>query len=72
MTFLPFFRKRGFGGKVIDCVMVSKQSEQDTLRVTQLKIGDICLYMCGHMSCYTLTLPYFRVCSVFDPAPNFF
>ncbi len=49
MTFLPFFRNRGFGGKVRDCAMASERSEQDTLRVTQLKIGDICLYMCGHM-----------------------
>ncbi len=49
MTFLPFFRKMGFGGNVRDCAMASKQSEQDTLRVTQLEIGNICSYMCGHI-----------------------
>ena len=41
--------------------------------VTQLKIGDICLYICGdvRMSLCTLTLTYFCVSSVFDPVPNF-
>ncbi len=41
--------------------------------VTQLKIGDICLFMCVdvHMSFCTLTLVYFCVNSVCDPVPNF-
>ncbi len=41
--------------------------------VTQLKIGDVCLFICVdvRMSFCTLTLTYFCVRSVFDPFPNF-
>ncbi len=41
--------------------------------VTQLKIGDVCLfiYLDVRMSFCTLTLTYFCVRSVFDPVPNF-
>ncbi len=41
--------------------------------VTQLKIGDVSLfiYMWTYMSFCTMTLAYFCVRSVFDPVPNF-
>ncbi len=41
--------------------------------VTQLKIGDVCLfiYLDVRMSFCTLTLAYFCVSSVFDPVPSF-
>ncbi len=41
--------------------------------VTQLKIGDTCLfiYVCGcTYVIFTLTLTYFSVSSVFNPIPN--
>ncbi len=39
----------------------------------ELRIGDICLYICGYvrMSFCTLTVTYFCVSTVFDPVPNF-
>ncbi len=39
----------------------------------ELRIGDICLYMCVdvRMPFCTSTLVYFCVSSVFDPVPNF-
>ncbi len=42
--------------------------------VTQLKIGDICLFIICvdiRMSLCTLYLAYFCIISVFDPVPNF-
>ncbi len=40
--------------------------------VTQLKIGDVCLFICldVHMSFCTLTLSYFCVSALFDPVPS--
>ncbi len=54
--------------------MCNSSGARETLtRVTQLKIGDVCLFICLdiHMSFCTLTLAYFCVRSVFDPVPNF-
>ncbi len=55
--------------------LVSEQSERDTYRLTQLTIGDVCLfiYICLdiHMSFCTLTLSYFCVSWMFNPVPNF-
>ncbi len=53
------------------CWRASEASE--TLSgVTQLKIGDACLFICLDvlMSFCTLTLSYFRVSSTFYPVPN--
>ncbi len=48
-------------------------ASETLIGVTQLKIGNVCLfiYVCGrtYVIC-TLTLAYFCVRSVFDPIPN--
>ena len=53
-------------------LLVSERSKSLT-GVTQLKIGDVCLYMCldVSMSFCNLTFSYFCVSSLFDPVPNF-
>ncbi len=70
----------------IQCVVLQEKSGQrqvysgcnwrasETLTgVTQLKIGDVCLFICldVRMSFCTLTVSYFCVISLFDPVPNF-
>ncbi len=55
--------------------MFSWRASETLTEVTQLKIGDVCLfiYMFGRMYVilYTLTFSYFCVSSLFDPNPNF-
>ncbi len=57
------------------CIGIWRASEASKTLYSgvELRIGDICLYICGdvRMSFCTLTLAYFCVSSVFDPVPNF-
>ena len=54
------------------CNLQASEVSEALSGVTQLKIGDVFLYICldVRMSFCTLTLAYFRVSSVFDPVPN--
>ena len=62
--------------KLYDIIeLASERSEQDTLSgVTQLKIGDIFLYICLDIHTYVIFVLWpwcFCVTSVVDPVPNF-
>ncbi len=53
-------------------VLASWRASETLTEVTQLKIGDVFIYMYGRT--YVILYfdpPYFCVCSAFDPVPNF-